>query len=71
MSNVAQRVRQSWCAQVLRGAQSAGTAIAMVAALTASLPAQAPVVSDAVITDVGRGDVTYVFVSGMMGSGGG
>ena len=71
MSTVVQRVRQSWCARVAHAAQTAGTAIAMVAALTASLSAQVPVGSDAVITDSGRGDVTFVLVSGMMGGVGG
>ena len=71
MNIVAQPVLQPWCARFARGAQTASAVVTMAAALTVSLSAQTPLMTDAVITDSGHGPVTYVLVSGMMGGVGG
>lgn len=71
VSRAALRVPRAWCARSLRRATAAGTVVAIIAALTASLSAQATADTEAVITDDGRGDVTYVLVSGIMGGVGG
>ncbi len=67
MSSSARHWMRTWCDQFAHDAQTAGALVAMAAALTVSLTAQTPMVSDAVIMDSGRGPVTYVLLSGMMG----